>query len=262
VKTFSDKSGSRPVITVAHPLTEDTKSYPLKEIYERGELGINEIENRCHWFDAERFKRIHADARGEPDNSEHNWREILLEFFEGYFDNLITSFAGDEGLSLSDEMEFEDSSTDPAECEVIDFGSWNASRDLAPHIYQTHAQEIIRLMKDVLGNDYKILSAFIEQGWTARKVGETEGFKDRASASACGKGMLRCALRNLSRFYRCLDRIEERGTRPQDAWPLVGTLNWLPVKCTPERYRTRDLAFMNQAVGPVRKWHDAVKIAA
>lgn len=39
-------------MTVAHPLNENAKSYPLKEIYERGELGINEIENRCHWFAA------------------------------------------------------------------------------------------------------------------------------------------------------------------------------------------------------------------
>jgi hypothetical protein len=236
-------------------------TYPLKEIFERGELGINEIENRRHWFDAGRFKQVHSDARGEPDNSSDDWRELMLEFFEGFFDNSVGSFVLDKGTGLSDDMEFEDSAT-PAHCEIVDNAGDNPTRDMAPQLRHLFAEQVVALMKDVLGGDYKVLHACIEQGWTARQVGETEGFKDRASASACGKGMIRSALRNLSRFYRCLDRIEERGDRPQDAWPLVGTLNWQPVKYTPARYRTLDLAFMNQAVGPIRRWNDGVRLAA
>jgi hypothetical protein len=194
------------------------KSYPLKEMYERGELGINEPENRRHWFDSQRFKKVHINARGEPDNdtAQNEWREIMMPFFEGFCDNLVASFGKDVGLGLSDDMEFEDSST-PSSCEVVDSAGWNPTRDLAPHAHQLYAQQVVALMADVLGSDYKVLCAGIERGWTGREIGETEGFKDRASASACGKGMLRSALRNLSRFYVCLDRLEERGERPQDA---------------------------------------------
>jgi hypothetical protein len=237
----------------------ETNSYPLREMYERGELGVNEIENRCHWFDAERFKTIHSAARGEPDNSEDNWRELLLEFFETLFGNSLTSFTVDKGLVVSDDGEFEDSAT-PADYKAVDNAGWEPTNDLAPYLRQRYAQQIVGLMGDVLGNDYRVLCAAIERRWTNQQIGETEGYTNRASASACGKGMLRSALRNLSRFYRCLDRIEERGTRPQDVWPLVGAYTWPPVAYA--RCRTRDLAFMNQAVGPVRKWDDAMKIAA
>jgi hypothetical protein len=117
-------------------------------------------------------------------------------------------------------------------------------------------------MTDVLGNDYEVLCAAIERGWTNQKIGETEGYTDRASASACGKGMLRSALRNLSRFYVSLDRLEERGERPPDVWPLVGAYTWPPVEYTPGHHRPHDLAgFMNRVAGPVRK-RDSVKIAA
>ena len=195
---------------LARKSTLGTTNFPLKEMYARGELGINELENRRHSFDAEWFKGVHADARGEPDNSRDDWREILLDFFEGFFDNLVTSFETDGGLCLSDDLEFEDSST-PAHCEVVDNSGWDPTRDLAPHAHQLYAQQTVSLLKDVLGSDYQILCAVIDWGWTAREVGETEGFKDRASASACGKGMIRCALRNLSRFCTSLGRLEERG---------------------------------------------------
>src|SRR6266436_2717479 len=55
--------------------------------------------------------------------------------------------------------------------------------------------------------------------------------------------------------------IEERGQRPQDVWPLIGTLNW-PVKRTPGYYRPRDNMFTNKTAGPVRKFRDDVRIAA
>jgi hypothetical protein len=228
----------------------DNKPYPLKEMFERGELGINEPENRRHWFDAQRFKQVHADARGEPTNNsgQDDWREIMLQFFEGFFADLVTSFNPDDGLQLGDDMEFEDSAL-PSHCEVVDFAGWNPYRDPAPHVYQLYAQQIVALMADVLGNDYEVLCAAIERGWTSQQIGETEGYKDRASASACGKGMQRAALRNLSRFYVCLDRLEDRGERPPDVWPLVGAYTWPSVK------------FTNQAAVPVRT-PSGLKLAA
>jgi hypothetical protein len=36
-------------------------------MFEKCDLGINEIENRNHWRDANRFKRILSDSREEPD---------------------------------------------------------------------------------------------------------------------------------------------------------------------------------------------------
>jgi hypothetical protein len=241
--------------------TANEPSYPLREMFKRGDLGINEPENRHHWFDAERFKHLHADARGEPDNSNDNWRELLLEFHEGIFHDIVTSTNADDGLVLNDDMEFEDTDT-PTDYGAVDFSGWQPAKDIAPHVRQLFAQQIVVLQKDVLGADYDVLFAAIERSWTNQQIGETEGYTNRASASACGKGKLRSALRNLSRFYRSLDRIEERGDRPQDAWPLIGTLNWLSVKYPPERYRTRDLAFMNQAAGAIRKWREDIKIAA
>jgi hypothetical protein len=227
----------------------DTKRYPLGEMYERGELGISEIENRRHWFDSQRFKKAHADARGEPDN-EDNWRELMSDFFEGFFSDYVASFEPDAGLVLSDDMEFEDSTT-PADFEVVDNAGWNPYRDSEPHGRQLYAQQVVALMADVLGNDYEVLRALIERGFTSQQIGETEGYTNRASASACGKGMLRSALRNLSRFYVSLDRLEERGERPPDAWPLVGAYTWPPVRYTSGQYRPLDKAFMNKAAGPV-----------
>jgi hypothetical protein len=88
-KAANDNNASSARTTSAHYKT----TYPLKEMYERGELGINEIENRRHWSDAQRFKQVHADARGEPtnDTAHDDWRELLLEFYEGFFDNLVTT---------------------------------------------------------------------------------------------------------------------------------------------------------------------------
>jgi hypothetical protein len=236
----------------ARAKTANEPSYPLREMFERGDLGISEPENRKHWLDSQRFKRLHSDARGEPDNSDDNWRELLLEFYEGFFDNIVTSTSADDGLVLNDDMEFDDSNT-PTDYEAVDFSGWQPTKDLAPHVRQLYAQQVIALMNDVLGADYEVLCKAIESSWTRQQIGETQGYRDRASASACGKGMLCSALRSLSRFYVGLDKLEERGERPQDVWPLVGTLNWPPVKYTPGHYRHRDTSFMNQAPGPIRK---------
>ncbi|WP_439404754.1 hypothetical protein ACNJX9_25360 [Bradyrhizobium sp. DASA03076] len=218
--------------------------YHLKEMYERGELGINEMENRRHWFAAQRLKTELAIADGDPVEA-NDWRELRLPFLEG-FSGDISSVDTDDALALSDELEFEDTDT-PAECGVVD----NVD-DTPTALRILYAREVTDLAADVLGDDFELLRAVIARNWTARMVGETEGFTDRASASACGKGMLRAALRNLSRFYAGLDRLEEKGERPHDRWPLVGTLNW-PAVAYPPNSGGRCASYWNQARGPVIK---------
>jgi hypothetical protein len=39
--------------------------------------------------------------------------------------------------------------------------------------------------------------------------------------------MVRSALRNLSRFYLGVDRLESGFEKPNAVWPLVGTSAWL-----------------------------------
>jgi hypothetical protein len=222
--------------------------YHLKEMFERGELGTNEPENRVHWFDAERLKKTLSVAKIDDldDSAAREWRELMPMFLEG-FGGLIESIDSDNGISLSDDLEFEDTNGVPAECRVVD----NAD-DTPDAIRILYASQVISLAAEVLGRDFALLRAVIDHNWTTQMIGESEGFTGRATASACGKGMLRAALRNLSRFYIGLDRLEERGERPQDIWPLIGTQNWPPV-VYPPTIRWQHGHYLNQARGPVIK---------
>lgn len=209
--------------------------YHLKEMAQRGELGINEAENRRHWFNAERLKRDIAISKGEPfnDSAAHGWRELALPHDGGE----IGSFGSDEGLSLNDDGEYVDSDV-PGECGVVD----NAEGE-SRQTRLLHARQVVSLAGQVLGHDFGVLESFIVGNWTARTLGENELFMDRATASACGKGMLRSALRNLSRFYANLDRLELAGERPLDVWPLVGTQ--YPTVVYPREFRLK-ASYMNQ----------------
>jgi len=233
--------------------------YHLKELYEKVQLGNFQPENELHWHNAERLRLDLKKASGEPVN-EVDWRDLMLPFYEGINGDHLTSTTPDEGLSLNEDGEFEDTST-LAEGNVVDNGDWNAYRDLPPKIDCLYATQVIALAHDVLGRDFELLRAFIQSNWTTEIAGRTEGYKDRAAASACGKGMLRAALRNLSRFYCRLDRLEERGDRPTDIWPLIGRLNLKPVVYPPEADRFRRASYWNQARGPVIKVTEA-KVAA
>jgi hypothetical protein len=217
--------------------------YHLKEMAQREELGINELENRRHWFDAERLKRDIAISNGEPldDSAAHDWRELASV----YIGEEIEPMVRDTGLQLSDDAEFEDTDV-PGECGVVDNagGEYNQIRLL-------HARQVVSLAEQVLGHDFNVLKSAIVDNWTARAIGENELFMDRASASACGKGMLRSALRNLSRFYASLDRLELNGDRPLDVWPLIGTPQGQSRVVLPGPFRWRGNSYLNQAPGPV-----------
>ena len=101
----------------------------------------------------------------------------------------------------------------------------------------------VSLAHKEMEKDFELVRAFIEANWTTEIAGKTEGYKDRASASACGKGMLRAALRNLTRFYDRLERLEENG--PQDAKlkPIADVLDMAD--------RWRRAGWKNQARGKV-----------
>lgn len=212
--------------------------YHLQGMANREELGVNIYESLRNWTVSERFRRDAAIARGEPVayRPGDDWRETREEYV-GQPDAPLA--AKDHALSLSDDLEFEDVGVpDPqpdatAESNAICF---------------LYAQQLMDVMHDVLGHDFEVLKHVIVENWSAQMLGEDEGFINRASASACGKGLIRAALRNLDRFYTKLDRLEQNGSRPQDVWPLIGTQNYPAV--------TRQevaAGYLNQARGPVIK---------
>jgi len=206
--------------------------YHLKEMAQRGDLGVNEPENRRHAFAAERLKQDIAVSKGEP-SAANDWREVREE----YLGERIDSLDSDNEIRLSDDLEFEDSDT-PAEPSVVD----NAEAE-SDQIRLVRTRQVVLLAKAVLGHDYSVLESVIVDNWTARAVGENELFMDRATASACGKGMIRSAMRNLARFYDSLDRLELSGDRPFDVWPLIGTQ--YPTVRYPREFRPR-ASYMNQ----------------
>jgi hypothetical protein len=228
------------------PLNDNRPSrYHIREMAQRGELGINEPENRRHSFDAGRLKRDIAMSTGEflSDSAASDWRELALPHLD--LDETIVSFARDTGLTLNDDGEFQDTDV-PNDCATVD----NAEGEYE-QIRTLHARQVISLAEDVLGDDYKVLTSLILDNWTARTIGENEGYMNRATASACGIGMIRSALRNLSRFYLKLDRLEHGGERPPDVWPLIGTPKSIATPVLPGPFRWRGNSYWNQARGPV-----------
>ncbi|MDH2357695.1 hypothetical protein QCM80_45345 [Bradyrhizobium sp. SSUT112] len=207
----------------------DNHGWPLKEMYEKGDLGINEIENRNHWFAVVRLKRVLSDSREEPDNRavvQDDWRELVPEYLEIHEDSLIVQPATDEHSMKQDfDPEFVDSFKDGPG--FVDNASWNPHRDIPPHARCLQAKQTLALAADILASDYPIIIAAVDRRWTLRQIGETEGYKDRVTAAACGKGMLRSSLRKLSTFFLSLDRVEIGGHDHRAVWPLVGTAGWL-----------------------------------
>jgi hypothetical protein len=225
------------------PVRYQPVRYHLKEMVQREELGINEPENRRHWFAVERLKRDIAVASGEPlsDSAAHDWRELREENLGERMDSLDI----DVGLVLTDDMDFQDIGV-PSQCAAVD----NAEGE-NDEIRFLYARQVLSLAEEVLGPDYKVLRHVIVDNWTARMIGENELYMDRITASSCGKGMIRSALRNLARFYDSLDRLELTGDRPLDVWPLIGTQYPTVVHPRPFRLRHDGCRYLNQTAGPV-----------
>jgi hypothetical protein len=201
--------------------------WPFRALYHGGKLGVGEIENRRHWSAALRLKRIMADARGEEalDIVENDWWDLVDWRVAIEWDKLIKDPDGTfQGLHVEDfgaaekreelrrdqggPKKYKDTNShDSYSC--VDNGSWNVFRDLAPAALLVLNKQTVALAADWLGSDYRVLIAAIDKGWTAAMIGETEGYTlGSATARACGIGMLRSALRNLSDFFVKLDRLE------------------------------------------------------
>jgi hypothetical protein len=112
-----------------------------------------------------------------------------------------------------------------------------------------HACQVVARAEDFLGDGFRVLKHVIVDCWPAQMVGFDQGRKNRATASAAGQAMILSALRQLTRFYDKLDRIERDGESPRDVWPMVGTFT-APRSAISRLHLGK--SYLNQARGPVR----------
>lgn len=113
-----------------------------------------------------------------------------------------------------------------------------------------HARQVVTHAEDFLCDGFRVLKRVMVDCWTAQMVGSESGrHNNRASASAAGQAMIMGALRQLTRFYDKLDRIEQTGESPRFVIPMVGAFTVSrPAVCHPQRGKS----YLNQAPGPVR----------
>ena len=62
--------------------------------------------------------------------------------------------------------------------------------------------------EDFLGDGFRVLKRVMIDCWNAQMLGFDQRRKNRQQASAAGQAMILSALRQLTRFYDKLDRIE------------------------------------------------------
>ncbi|WP_156175248.1 hypothetical protein [Bradyrhizobium sp. LTSP849] len=119
-----------------------------------------------------------------------------------------------------------------------------------PHARFIHARQVVALAEDYLCDGFRVLKRVLVDYWTAQMVGSESGrHNTRAPASASGQAMILAALRQLTRFYEKLDRIERTGESPRFVMPMVGTFAITrPAVPHPQRGKS----YLNQAPGPVR----------
>lgn len=235
-------------------------AWPLREQFNRGELGISEVENRRHFQAATRFRRDH-DVAGtyRHDDAETDWRELLLE---------ATHLAGFVPMGENGNTLVLDEDTglwkDGGEIimDVVDNGGWNVFRDLPYAAGSIQARQVVALAADVLGSCYPIVVAAACRNWTLLQLGETEAEvgSPPASLRSIGKGLLRVALRELSSFYMKMDRAEAGEVKPLPTWPLVGTPAWLFADMPTPAWRRGETYAACMGGGAYH--HDEVRLAA
>jgi hypothetical protein len=113
-----------------------------------------------------------------------------------------------------------------------------------------HARQVVARAEDFLGDGFRVLKRVMVDCWTAQMIGFDQGRKDPRQSSAAGEAMILAALRQLTRFYDKLDRIERDGESPRDVWPMVGTFT-APRPAFPRPQRGK--SYLNQTRGPVRE---------
>ena len=111
-----------------------------------------------------------------------------------------------------------------------------------------YARQVVALAEDFLGDGFRVLKRVMVDCWNAQMLGFDQGWKGRAQASAAGQVMILSALRQLTRFYDKLDRIERNGESPRFVMPMVGEFTaQRPAVCHPQRGKS----YLSQAPGPV-----------
>lgn len=112
-----------------------------------------------------------------------------------------------------------------------------------------HARQVVAHAEDSLGDGFRVLKRVMVDCWSAQMVGSESGrHNNRATASASGQAMILSALRQLTRFYDKLDRIERDGESPRFVMPMIGTFT--PPRtavCHPQRGKS----YLNLTPGPV-----------
>jgi hypothetical protein len=113
-----------------------------------------------------------------------------------------------------------------------------------------HARQVVAHAEDFLGDGFRILKRVMVDCWNAQMVGSESGrHNNRATASASGQAIILAALRQLTRFYDKLDRIERDGVSPRFVMPMVGTFTAQRLAvCHPQRGKS----YLNQCHGPVK----------
>lgn len=112
-----------------------------------------------------------------------------------------------------------------------------------------HARQVVALAEDFLGDGFRVLKRVMVDCWNAQMLGFDQGRKDRGQTSAAGQAMILAALRQLTRFYDKLDRIERDGESPRFVMPMVGTFTITrPAVPHPQHGKS----YLNQACGPVK----------
>jgi hypothetical protein len=118
-----------------------------------------------------------------------------------------------------------------------------------PPLRYIHARQVVALAEDFLGDGFRVLKRVMVDCWNAQMLGFDQGRKDRGQASAAGQAMILAALRQLTRFYDKLDRIERNGESPRFVMPMVGEFTvQRPAVCHPQRGKS----YINQCPGPVK----------
>ena len=248
--------------------TRRATRWPFQEQFNRGELGISEPENQRHYSDGLRFLRhytacLEPIADSVPDGITHDWRELFPQIGTTDEAEVITTLGQNDGpLKLSDDMEWVDDGG--AVSEVFDNSGFNVFRDLPSAAQSINHKQIVSLAADVLGGSYPVCVALLVSRFNLLELGETEGLVDPASARSCGKGMMRAAMRDLSAFFRALDRAEADAASLKSLWPLlgerrawsqVGTPTWQSVDAPDMRWRRRD-------IGPAANFNGLCYVAA
>jgi hypothetical protein len=123
-----------------------------------------------------------------------------------------------------------------------------------------HARQVVARAEDFLGDGFRVLKRVMVDCWTAQMVGSESGrHNNRATASASGQAMILSALRQLTKFYDKLDRIEQTGESPRFVMPMVGTFP-APRPAFPRPQHGK--SYLNQTPGPVTLAEPWVSTAA